>query len=203
MHKVEVDDEVFAFVQKHAEPLVDSFNSALRRVLASGQTMVSRTRAVSASSPITAIGGHGASLGMPQALGQTLDVMRLVLSGRASRRGATQQVARERGVALQTVIDKYTRQLGLTAVQFDRLLLPERWEELRKLLHSKFPEHVDEVDQVVGIGVAGQETPHGEHLVDIAERMFGPEHGVELAIPRRGTAPPRPLPDFLQPEHRP
>lgn len=32
-HQVEVDDEVFAFVKSHAEPLVDNFNSSLRRLL--------------------------------------------------------------------------------------------------------------------------------------------------------------------------
>jgi negative regulator of replication initiation len=32
-HKVEVDSEVFQYVQAHAEPLVDTFNSALRRLL--------------------------------------------------------------------------------------------------------------------------------------------------------------------------
>ena len=32
-HKVEVDDEVFQYVKGHAEPLVDTFNSVLRRLL--------------------------------------------------------------------------------------------------------------------------------------------------------------------------
>jgi hypothetical protein len=35
-HTIEVDDEVFAFLQRHAEPLVDSVNDVLRRLLLSG-----------------------------------------------------------------------------------------------------------------------------------------------------------------------
>ena len=31
--QVEIDEEVFQFVKRHAEPLVDTFNSALRRLL--------------------------------------------------------------------------------------------------------------------------------------------------------------------------
>jgi len=202
MHLVEVDDEVFAFVQKHAhsEPPVDNFNSALRRILSSGQATVGQGQPVPATSPVNGGEGYDILVGAPQALGQILDVVQLVGCGSASRTGATRQVAKKRSVAPQTVLDKYTRQLGLTAAQFDRLLAPERCEELRRLLYSKFPGHVDAVDQVLGASVTGQETPHQEHLVHIAEGMFGPGHGVELAIPPRGTAPHRPLPDFSQPE---
>ena len=32
-HQVEVDDDVFQFVKTHSEPLVDTFNSTLRRLL--------------------------------------------------------------------------------------------------------------------------------------------------------------------------
>jgi len=32
-HKVEVDDDIFQYVKSNAEPLVDTFNSALRRLL--------------------------------------------------------------------------------------------------------------------------------------------------------------------------
>ena len=33
MHQVEIDDEVYKFIKDHAEPLVDTFNSTLRRFL--------------------------------------------------------------------------------------------------------------------------------------------------------------------------
>lgn len=38
--------------------------------------------------------------------------------------------------------------------------------------------------------------PQGGHIVDIARRLFGPRHGVDLGIPPRGSAPERPPPDF-------
>jgi len=37
-----------------------------------------------------------------------------------------------------------------------------------------------------------------EHIVDLALRLFGPKHGVELDIPPRGIAPERPPPDFSE-----
>src|SRR5215469_14624155 len=198
MHNVEVDDEVFAFVQTHAEPLVDTFNSALRRILASGKTTIGEGRTVPATSSGTGGEAYQFPPGTPQALLQILEVVRLVRSGADTRMGATKQVANNLRVFPQTILDKYTRQLGLAAAEFDRFLAaPEGCEELRSLLHSKFSGHVDAVDQVLGASV----TSRREHLVDIAERIFGPSNGVELAIPRRGTAPHRRLPDFLQPEH--
>jgi plasmid stability protein len=40
--------------------------------------------------------------------------------------------------------------------------------------------------------------PQEEHIVDLALRLFGQKHGVELDIPPRGNAPERPPPDFSQ-----
>ena len=42
--------------------------------------------------------------------------------------------------------------------------------------------------------------PQDEHIVDIARRLFGPRHGVDLDIPPRGGAPERPPPDFSGPD---
>jgi antitoxin FitA len=39
-----------------------------------------------------------------------------------------------------------------------------------------------------------------ENVVDVALRLFGSKHGVDLDIPPRGTAPQRPPPDFANPE---
>ena len=199
MHKVEVDDEVFAFVQQHAEPLVDDFNSALRRILAPGRGTAGHKQPLVATSDGRA--GYQAPPGTPQALVQILDIVRLVRDGTQSRIGATQQVAKKRGLAVQTVLDKYTRQLGLEAAQFDRLLAPERSEDLRKLLHSKFRDHIDAIDEVLSAGNVGQNKPARENLVDIVARFFGPEHGAELEIPHRGTVPHRAPPDFSKSEY--
>lgn len=142
MHEVEVDDEVFSFVKGHAEPLVDDFNSALRRLLPIGDTKV-RNRAASkanalpiAHAPVPSWPG-----GTPMALRQILEVIALVRGGAYARADATRFVAKQHGVEPQTVYDKYGRQLGLTAIQFDRLLEREHAGELRKILLSKFPSY--------------------------------------------------------------
>lgn len=149
-HMVEVDDEVFAFVQKHAEALVDNFNSALRKLLplagpAPGRVVDPKPRTVN---------GKGTDLslpsGTPQALRQILEVVSLVRGGAYTRTSATRFVAKQHGVAPQTVLDKYGRQLQLTAQQFDRLLEREDASELRKLLKAKFPQHEDAIGRALG-----------------------------------------------------
>jgi negative regulator of replication initiation len=147
-HHVQVDDDVFQFVKTHAEPLVDDFNSTLRRLLPLKGPQPRRPRdAVEPATP-----AHSSILppvpnGTPIALRHILEVACLVRSGVHSRTGATQFVAKQHNVFPQTVIDKYCRQLGLTASQFDRLLEEENLAALRKLLKAKFSDHSAVVDR--------------------------------------------------------
>jgi hypothetical protein len=149
MHEVEVDDEVFSFVKGHAEPLVDDFNSALRRLLPIGGTKV-RNRG---SSKTNSLPDHSSASslprGTPMALRQILEVISLVRGGAYGRTDATRFVAKQHGVEPQTVIDKYTRQLGGTAGRFDRLLEQEDRGELRQILVSKFPSYRPTIEEVV------------------------------------------------------
>jgi hypothetical protein len=151
-HQVEVDEDVFQFVKMHAEPLIDTFNSALRQLLLlDGQSRVSKH---SSSSPQ---GSHDKipstlpsfSGGTPQALRQILEVASLVRGGAYTRTAATIFVAKQHNVFPQTVLDKYCRQLGLTACQFDRLLEQDGTSDLQKLLKSKFPGHGEVIEQVL------------------------------------------------------
>ena len=150
-HQVEVDDDVFQFVKTHSEPLVDTFNSTLRRLLTlSGrqrkQNQVSEEDSFPSESAGTlpAVPQH-----LPQALRHILEVIRLVRGGAYTRTSATQYVARQYKVYPQTVLDKYCRQLGLTAAQFDRLLEEPGLGELRKKLKAKFPSHAQAIDEVL------------------------------------------------------
>ncbi len=148
-HQVEVDDEVFQFVKAHAEPLVDNFSSALRRLLPLGGTQAQRRPAKARAAAPT----HDGVLpdlpnGTPIALRHILEVAHLVCSGAYTRTSATRFVAKLHDVFPQTVLDKYCRQLDLTARQFDRLL-EEDLSGLRDLLRSKFPEHGELVDRVL------------------------------------------------------
>ena len=90
--------------------------------------------------------------GAPTALRHILEVARLVKGGAYARTAATRFVAELHNVAPETVIDKYTRQLGLTAGEFDRLLEEADLAGLRKLLAAKFNDHSELVDQILGEG---------------------------------------------------
>ena len=55
--------------------------------------------------------------------------------------------------------------------------------------------------QLLRFAIARQAAEPREHLVDVAHRLFGPEHGIDLDLPSRGSAPARPPPDFSGPEY--
>jgi hypothetical protein len=57
------------------------------------------------------------------------------------------KVARHHGVAFQTVLDKYGRQLDLTTDEFDALLEERGLDRLRRLLNSKFDRHKDVIEE--------------------------------------------------------
>jgi negative regulator of replication initiation len=143
MHQVEVDNEVFSFVKARAEPLVDTFNSALRRLLPLGEI----TKVPRAGTPLSV---PSLPKGTPEALRQILEVVLLVGTSAHTRSQATKLVAERHGVFPQTVVDKYGRQLGLTAGQFDTLLDQQGLADLRTLLKSKFPTHAKLVNDLLG-----------------------------------------------------
>ncbi len=150
-HQVEVDDIVFQFVKAHAEPLVDSFNSALRRLLPlsdNQKTTAQLSESGFAQSP-SAASPVPIPIHLPQALQQILEVVRLVRSGSYTRPSATQYVARQFNVFPQTVLDKYCRQLGLAANQFDRLLEEPGFGELRKILKKRFSDCANDIDEAL------------------------------------------------------
>lgn len=150
-HQVEVDDDVFQFVKAHAEPLVDTFNSALRRLLPLSDRQILSNQASAKGSPLFVSASPLPSVPQhfPQALRQILEVVRLVRGSAYTRTTATQYVARQYKVFPQTVLDKYCRQLGLTAAQFDRLLEEPGLGELRKKLKSKFSSYAQAIDEVL------------------------------------------------------
>jgi len=150
MYQVEVDEEVFQFVKAHAEPLVDTFNSALRRLLpvtGKKSPMVIQFSGTNThpSGGLPTLPSH-----IPQKLRQVLEVVYLVINGPYSRSSATHYVARHHGgKAPQTIIDKYTRQLNLKASEFDRLLEQPGLTDLRKHLNSRFPDYTQLIDEVI------------------------------------------------------
>lgn len=142
-HQVEVDDDIFAFVKSHSEPLVDTFSSSLRRLLAlsSSKKAQSVPAAAGGGSPPTFPGGT------PQSLQQIIEVVLIVQEGSYNRPSATKVVAKRHQVAEATVQDKYARQLGLSAHKFDRLIEQPGFKELKQLLHTKFFAHADVINR--------------------------------------------------------
>jgi hypothetical protein len=148
-HKVEVDDEVYQYVKAHAEPLVDTFNSALRRLL-----LVSAQKADKSEQKVVGpirVDGILPNLPSqtPQALRHTLEVVYLVRGGAYDRSNATQFVAKQHDVFPQTVLDKYCRQLNLKAREFDRLLEEPELTDLKRRLKSKFPDYKQLIDETL------------------------------------------------------
>lgn len=143
MHTIEIDDDVLSYLKSRAEPFVDNPNTVLRRELLSEPK---RGRPIAVLRPVTHQVASTFPGGTPKALAEILDVVTRVRSGSA-RQDATHHVADKYRVTFQTVLDKYTRQLGLTAFEFDKLLEPSRLSELRELLVKKFPDHADLIDQ--------------------------------------------------------
>jgi plasmid stability protein len=85
------------------------------------------------------------------------------------------------------------------------LLIRNVDEGLHARLKARAREHrrslEEEARELLRAAVSRQEPAPREHLVDIAQRLFGPEHGVELDIPPRGGPPTSPPPDFADPKY--
>ncbi len=142
-HRIEVDDQVWRFLKKHAEPFEDTPNSVLRRIL-----LPESNKALAA--PIKSTGETDMpklATGVPRALSQFLEVIYRVHRMGQDRREATRNVAKKEGVFYQTIIDKYCSQLGKKAFEIDQLLEPDKVHELQSLLEKKFSGHRDVIRQ--------------------------------------------------------
>jgi negative regulator of replication initiation len=139
MHKIDVDQDVFDYLKNNAEPFTDTPNDVLRRLLLGNERKVTDFsprygETVSKNPPPV-------PAGTPKALEHILQVVYLTHFLSISRSKATKNVAVMHGVATQTVLDKYCRQLGITAAEFDRLLSETGLIGLKKKLYSKFNGH--------------------------------------------------------------
>ena len=148
-HKVEVDDQVFQYVKGHAEPLIDTFNSVLRRLLLASGPKSDKPKQKDVGPPRTDGLLPNLPRQTPEALRHTLEVAYLVRGGAYDRPSATQFVAKQHDVFPQTVLDKYCRQLNLRAREFDRLLEQPELKELKGILTSKFPDYEHVIDETL------------------------------------------------------
>jgi hypothetical protein len=142
-YKIDVDEEVWRFLKKHAEPFEDTPNSVLKRFLlgadekGNGDSVHTRVSDEVPEYPAR----------IPRALAQILEVIYGVQKLGMSRMQATNIAARKRNTAPQTIIDKYCRQLGKRAHEVDDLLRSENLTEFRSILERRFANHRDVVKE--------------------------------------------------------
>lgn len=136
MHTIEVDDIVINYLKKNAEPFSDTPNSVLHKLLFGPRRMVKES----------IFRASRANARMPMALSQTLDVIYEIIKNGLTRQEATMFVADRNGTTIQTIIDKYCRQLGKTASEIDYLLQEPGLDSLHTILKMKFSKHEDIID---------------------------------------------------------
>jgi negative regulator of replication initiation len=131
MHTIEIDENLWSYLQKHAEPFVDTPNSVLNRILFDTSEATSPTND---EPKIPAVSIEG----IPKSLAQILEVVYEIAINGYSRTEATKRVAHKRGTSPQTITDKYCRQIGKKAHEIDQLLSEPGYEGFKKILESKF-----------------------------------------------------------------
>ena len=138
-YKIEIDEKVWNYLKSKAEPFEDTPNTVLNQILFgdSAQSEFTNKLTESESSPLTLPGGT------PKALSQILEVIYEVRKFNRLRTEATNIVARRRGTAPQTIIDKYCRQLSKKAYEIDEFLQEQSLEGFKVLLLNKFDSDQD------------------------------------------------------------
>ena len=133
-YSIEVDADVWHYLQRHAEPFVDTPNAVLKRLLFGEKEPEDETPAA-LSIPSVSIQG------LPKSLAQILEVVYEMEVNGYSRTQATNRVAKKRGTAPQTITDKYCRQLGKKALEIDELLTDPGYSGFKDLVSSKYSDH--------------------------------------------------------------
>jgi negative regulator of replication initiation len=139
MYSIEIDEKVWSYLQKHAEPFVDTPNTVLNRLLLDTGKKANEP-ASSPANPSVSIKGT------PKSLSQILEVIYEMEINGYSRTEATNRVAQKRGTASQTITDKYCRQIGKKAQEIDQLLSEPGYGAFKALLKTKFSAHQQIID---------------------------------------------------------
>ena len=150
MHTIEIDENLWSYLQKHAEPFVDTPNSVLNRILFEASEVPSPT---THEPEVPAVSIQG----IPKSLAQILEVVYEMEINGYSRTEATKRVAHKRGTSPQTITDKYCRQIGKKAHEIDQLLSEPGYEGFKKILESKFCAHkqiIESYFETLMLGVA-------------------------------------------------
>ena len=134
MYSIEIDEKIWRFLQKNAEPFIDTPNSVLNKMLLGASKDSDAPEGVSAVPSVSI-------QGTPKSLSQILEVLYEIEVNGCSRTEATKRVAHKRGTSPQTITDKYCRQIGKKAHEIDQLLSEPGYESFKKILKTKFFAH--------------------------------------------------------------
>jgi hypothetical protein len=118
MRTIEIDENLWSYLQKHAEPFVDTPNSVLNRILFETSEAPSPTNR---EPEVPAVSIQG----IPKSLAQILEVVYEMEINGYSRTEATKRVAHKRGTSPQTITD----------------ICEPGYEGFKKILGSKFGAH--------------------------------------------------------------
>ena len=145
MHTINIDQEVLDYLKSQAEPFTDTPNDVLRRLLfgkTSSEKLAQFKPREAASHNLPPV-----PAGTPKALEHILQVVYMTHFSGIPRSKATKDVAKMHGgIAPQTVLDKYCRQLNLKAFEFDRLVSEPGLSGLKEILYAKFNGHREVID---------------------------------------------------------
>ena len=153
MHLIEIDEKIWAHLQQNAEPLVDSPNSVLNRLLF-GEEEKKEEKAAYFSIPTVNIQG------LPKSLEQILEVVYEIEVNGYSRTQATNRVANKRGTAPQTITDKYCRQLGKKAHDIDELMAEPGYAGFKELLTDKYYVHREIIEMYFDSMISDADDAH-------------------------------------------
>jgi len=145
MHTIDIDQEVLDYLKSKAEPFTDAPNDVLRRLLfgkTSSENLAQFKPRKAESHNLPPV-----PAGTPKALEHILQVVYMTHFSGVPRSKATKDVAKMHGgIAPQTVLDKYCRQLNLKASEFDRLVAKPGLSDLKEILYGKFNGHREIID---------------------------------------------------------
>lgn len=139
MYSIEIDEKVWCYLQKHAEPFVDTPNTVLNRLLLGARKETTAPASLPANPSVSI-------KGTPKSLSQILEVIYEMEVNGCSRTEATNRVAQKRGTASQTITDKYCRQIGKKAHEVDQLLSEPGYGAFKALLKNKFSAYQQVID---------------------------------------------------------
>jgi negative regulator of replication initiation len=140
MFKIEIDEDVYKYIESKAVPFIDKDpNSVLRKLLLPQKANVNNNE-----KPVVEL--QKIPNGIPDGLRQILQVIAFIKQGN-NRVEATKKVALLHGIANSTVVDKYDRQLGKKALEVDELLREPGFLQFQTLLKQKFNGYSQKIDE--------------------------------------------------------